>query len=175
MAMARYLIDQQAAPDGIGFMSHFTSGSLTAIDELKQIFDDFSQLGLPLQLTELDVDTGFDEQLQADYLRDVLILSFSHPAVEAVNLWGFWEGRHWRPNAALWRRNWQIKPAGHVWLDWVHKRWRTLASGYSNPTGTFEVKGFLGEYDITVVHNGKQKTETCRLTKESSTITVILD
>jgi len=175
LEMARYLIQQQAAPDGIGFMSHFTSGSLTAIDELKRVFDEFAQLGLPLQLTELDVDTGFDEQLQADYLRDVLIISFSHPAMEAINLWGFWQGRHWRPNAALWRENWKIKPAGQVWLDLVHKQWRTIANGTSDRKGRFETKGFLGAYDITVVHNKKSKTQEYTLTKNSSGITISIE
>ncbi|MFC1794007.1 endo-1,4-beta-xylanase [Planctomycetota bacterium] len=155
--------------------AHFTSGSLTAIDDLKRVYDEFAQLGVPLQLTELDVDTGFDEQLQADYLRDVLILSFSHPAIQAINLWGFWEGRHWRPNAALWRKNWQLKPAGQVWLDLVHKQWRTLASGLSDQTGRFETKGFLGEYKITVIHSKKSNTQEYILTKDSADITIALD
>ena len=139
------------------------------------MFDEFAQLGLPLQLTELDVDTGFDEQLQADYLRDVLIISFSHPAMEAVNLWGFWQGRHWRPNAALWRENWKIKPAGQVWLGLVHRQWRTMANGTSDQEGHFETKGFLGGYDITVVHNEKSKTQEYMLTKNSSGITITIE
>ena len=175
LAMVQYLQQQQAGPDGIGFMAHFTSGSLTAIVDLKRVYDEFAQLGVPLQLTELDVDTGFDEQLQADYLRDVLILSFSHPAMQAVNLWGFWEGRHWRPNAALWRKNWQLKPAGQVWLDLVYKQWRTLASGPCDQTGCFETKGFLGEYKITVIHSKKSKTQEYVLTKGSADITIALD
>ena len=122
------------------------------MDELKRVYDEFAQLGVPLQLTELDVDAGFDDHLQADYLRDVLILSFSHPAMQGINLWGFWEGRHWRPNAALWRKNWTIKPAGQVWLDWVHSQWRTRASGTTDHAGQFKTRGFLGEYTLTITH-----------------------
>lgn len=175
LAMVKYLQQQQAGLDGIGFMSHFTSGSLTGMGELNRVYDQFAQLGVPLQLTELDVDTGFDELLQADYLRDVLILSFSHPAVEAVNLWGFWEGRHWRPNAALWRKNWAIKPAGQVWLDLVHSQWHTRAKGTSDHTGRFETSGYFGEYTLTVAHENRRKTHVFALSKDSPVVTITLD
>lgn len=175
LAMVKTLQTHQAGPDGIGFMGHFTSGSLTGMDELTRVYDEFAQLGVPLQLTEFDVDTGFDELLQADYLRDVLILSFSHPAVEAVNLWGFWEGRHWRPNAALWRKNWDIKPAGQVWLDLIHSQWRTRAKGTSDLKGRFEASGFLGEYTLTVAHENRRKTHVFALSKNSPMVTITLD
>jgi outer membrane protein assembly factor BamB len=175
LAMIKYLQQQQAGPDGIGFMGHFTNGSLTGMDELKGVYDEFAQLGVPLQITELDVDTGFDEHLQADYLRDVLTLSFSHPAMEGINLWGFWEGRHWRPKAALWRKNWAIKPAGQVWLDLVHKQWRTRASGTTDPAGHFQTQGFFGEYTITVIHKDKRTTRRFALTRNTPNITITLD
>lgn len=37
-------------------------------------------------------------------------------------LWGFWAGDHWIPHAALFRRDWSIKPNGRVYQDLVfHK------------------------------------------------------
>ena len=65
----RYLIDRDAAPDGIGFMGHFDRLSLTPPEELLEVLDRFAKLIPRLQVTELDVDVGDDEQLQADYLR----------------------------------------------------------------------------------------------------------
>lgn len=174
LAMIETLKKQEALPDGIGFMGHFTGGSLTGMAQLKHIYDEFAKFGVPLQLTELDVDAGFDEQLQADYLRDVLILSFSHPAMEAINLWGFWEGRHWRPNAALWRRNWEIKPAGQVWMDWVHSQWRTTETGLSDSAGNFMTRGFFGEYEITVNRQNKRTTRSFVLHKDSPKVTISL-
>lgn len=74
--MIRFLVENEAAPDGIGFMGHFTEGTLRSIDGLKDVYDRFAKFGIPLQLTEFDIDTR-DEQLQADYLRDVMTITFT--------------------------------------------------------------------------------------------------
>jgi len=103
----RYLFENDAAPDGIGFMAHFKENSLRSIDGLREIYNRFAEFSVPLQLTEFDIDTT-DEQLQADYLRDVMTITFSHPSFSSIVMWGFWEGRHWRPNGALWRKDWSI-------------------------------------------------------------------
>jgi GH35 family endo-1,4-beta-xylanase len=172
--MAEFLLASGAPLDGIGFMGHFTSGSLTGIDELNRVLDRFARLGRPLQLTEFDVDVGFDQQLQADYLSDVMTLCFSHPAVEAVVMWGFWEGRHWKPNAALWRRDWSIKPAGQRWLDLVFDRWWTETEGTTDASGRVRIRGYLGDYEIKVHHAGRHQTLKVTLTREGIEIPVQL-
>src|SRR5438045_8528998 len=54
------------------------------------------------RITELDIDSN-DDKLQADYLRDFLPASFSHPNTNGLLMWGSWEPAHWRPNAAMYR------------------------------------------------------------------------
>ena len=88
------------------------------------VYDRFAKFGVPLQLTEFDIDTR-NEPLQAEYLRYVMTITFSHPSFNGIVTWGFWEGRHWRPNGALWRRDWSIKPAGKMWKELVFKTWWT--------------------------------------------------
>jgi GH35 family endo-1,4-beta-xylanase len=154
------LIAMGAKPDGIGFMGHFQSENLPHPEEVFARIASFEKFNCPMQLTEFDVECGPDEQLQADYLRDIMTVAFSHPSIEAVVMWGFWEGRHWRPSAALWRKDWSIKPAGETWLELVQNKWWTNADGVTNDNGAFQTKGFLGEYVVTVSHNGhvvKQK------------------
>lgn len=34
-------------------------------------------------------------------LQEVMTLYFSHPAVEGIILWGFWDGRIWKPEMPL--------------------------------------------------------------------------
>jgi GH35 family endo-1,4-beta-xylanase len=113
----RYLLDQGAPLHGIGLQSHFGM-DLTSPERLLRILDRFAAFELPLQVTEHDIDIT-DEALQADYTRDFLTVMFSHPAVDGVLTWGFWEGRHWKPNGAYFRRDWSIRPAGRVWQDLV--------------------------------------------------------
>ena len=137
-------------PDGLGFMVHFKASSLASPDTLLARLDRFAALVPRLKLTEMDVDAGADEALQADYLRDVLTVAFSHPAVEGVIMWGFWAGQHWRPDAALWRQDWSVKPAGQAWQDLVYGRWWTQTAGQTGADGTFSTPAFLGDYTVTV-------------------------
>lgn len=165
-AIAEYLKEQDVPLHGVGFMGHFTSGSLTGIDELYEVLDRFAGLGYSLQLTEFDVDVGFDQLLQAEYLRDVMTIAFSHPAMEGVVMWGFWEGRHWKPNAALWQRDWTLKPAGQAWLDLVFDQWWTETEGATNRDGHYRMRGFLGDYEIKVSLHGQEEIHTVTLGSE---------
>jgi len=169
----RTLVESKATPDGIGFMGHFKDSNLRPIDELKAIYDRFGKFGLPLQLTEFDIDTR-DEQLQAEYLRDVMTISFSHPSFNAIVMWGFWEGRHWRPNGAMWRKDWSIKPCGTMWKELVFKTWWTDRTGKTEATGTFTDRGFLGKYRVTVSEGGKRRVKEVTLTREDATVIVEL-
>ncbi len=166
--MIRYLFENDAAPDGIGFMGHFKENSLRPIDELWQTYDRFAKFGVPLQLTEFDIDTT-DEQLQADYLRDVMTITFSHPSFNAIVMWGFWEGRHWRPDAALWRKDWSIKPCGNMWKELVFERWWTDEQRTTDAGGACQVSGFLGDYEVIIEHAGRKITVEATLDKSGYT------
>ena len=146
----RYLNEQGQAPDMVGFMGHFGLTSLTPPEELLKVYDEFAEIAPRLQLSEFDVDAGDDEQLQADYFRDVMIASFSHPNFEAICQWGFWETLHWKPAAALWRKDWSLKPSGEVFVDLVAKQWWTNEELTTDDSGTCRLRGFLGDYKVTV-------------------------
>ena len=151
-AVIEDLVKLGQPPDGVGFMGHFRDGALAGPAEMKRTFDAYAALapgGLKLQLTELDYDT-LNRDLQADYFRDVLTLAFSHPAMDGVMQWGFWEPRHWRPDAALWQANWSLRPVGQVYRDLVLNAWRTDATAKTGPDGAATVRGFRGEYRIVV-------------------------
>ena len=143
------LIDLGAPPDGAGFMAHFRDGSLMGMDRMYEVFDAYADRGLKLQLTELDYD-GLNRELQADYFRDVLTLAFSHPAMDGIVQWGFWAKRHWRPESALWQENWSLRPAGVAYRDLVLRDWWTRAAVRTGADGTVTVRGFRGDYEVTV-------------------------
>lgn len=136
---------------GIGFQGHFSAG-LTDPKRIMEILDDFGQYGLPLHITEFDVET-LDEQAQAAYTRDILHAAFASPALEAFILWGWWEGDHWKPNAAMLRKDWSEKPNYRAWKDTIKRDWWTKAAGVTNSKGELSLRGFKGEYKVTV--NGK--------------------
>lgn len=170
----RFLIDHDATPDGIGFMGHFSAAALTSPEVLWERMDRFAAIIPNLQFTELDVGANGDEELQADYYRDVLITAFAHPAMEGAVMWGFWEGAHWFPERALWRKDWSEKPAAKAWIDQVFHQWWTDETLTTNSSGQANIRGFLGDYLVTVNADGKTLTLPVTLQRDGTAVTLTL-
>jgi endo-1,4-beta-xylanase len=167
-----YLKDNDAPIGGIGFQGHF-GGAVIPPARVLSCLDRFQTFGLPIAVTEFDIDTS-DEQMQADYTRDFLTALFSHPSVDSILIWGFWEGRHWKPEAAMYRKDWSIKPNGQVWQDLWYKQWWTNADGKTNAQGVYKTRGFLGDYSVTVTSGGKTQTVPVKLTKAGTLVSIQL-
>jgi endo-1,4-beta-xylanase len=161
-----------APVSGIGMQGHF-GAVLTDPVRVLAIYDDFSRHNMPLQITEFDIDTS-DEDAQADYTRDLLIASFSHPNIEAFTVWGWWEGDHWRPNGAMVRRDWTAKPNYHAWRKLIFSDWWTNETISSGATGEAKIRGFLGSYKVTVTAGGRAKSIDFNLTRNSGPLEVRL-
>lgn len=132
--------------DGLGNQGHFNSSFMPSPEELLRITTRFTAVAPKQVITEYDIATNGDEQLAADYLRDCLIACFSHEAYDGFLLWGFWEGSHWIPQAALWRKDWSAKPAGLAWEEWTTKRFHTRMTLTSDVQGKVAWRGFKGTY-----------------------------
>jgi GH35 family endo-1,4-beta-xylanase len=167
------LLAVKAPVQGIGIQGHFDE-NLTAIPRLFTILDRFAAFGLPIEITEFDINTS-DEALQGDYTRDFLTAMFSHPSIASILTWGFWEGRHWIPNGALWRRDWSARPAGAAWRDLIFKQWWTNAAGKTDASGALKMRGFLGDYEVEASADGKTARQTWTLKKESAPLVITLD
>ena len=159
------MLDSGAPIDGIGLQSHFDS-NLTPPSRVLELIDQFAAFGKDLQVTEFDVSVA-DEQVQADYTRDFLTICFSHPAMKGFMIWGFWEGAHWKPAAAMIRRNWSTKPNYDAWNDLIYRQWWTDTRGVTAGDGVFRTRGFLGDYDVEVTIDGVTKTYPLSLTSNT--------
>ena len=162
----KLLQDGGAPVQGIGIQGHF-SEDLTAIPRLIEILDRFATFGLPIQITEFDINT-YDEQLQADYTRDFLTAMFAHESTSGVLVWGFWEKRHWIPASAFYRADWSPRLAAKVWKELTQKKWWTESTTKTDAAGAVKVRGFLGDYDVTVFANGKTTSKTVTLTRDGT-------
>ncbi|MEO7766655.1 MAG: endo-1,4-beta-xylanase, partial [Ferruginibacter sp.] len=160
----KYLVESGAPIEGIGEQSHI-GGTPPAIDFILQKLDHFASFNLPIQISEFDV-TSDDEDFKARYLRDYFTMVFSHPSTIGIMQWGFWEGAHWLPAAALWDRDWNLRPAGKVFIELVSKTWSTHATGETARTGVYNIRGFNGEYEITATAKGKSVTRNYTLTSK---------
>ena len=161
----RYLVDNNAPITGIGLQSHFGE-NLTPMNTLYNLLDRYHSAfrELAIRATEFDINTK-DEQLQADYTRDFLILFFSHPATVGVQLWGFWAGQHWLPEAAMFTQDWQVKPNAEAWYQLIYQQWWNNFSGTTNDAGTFAERGFYGDYQVTVTEGETSKMFDITVTK----------
>ncbi len=166
------LKDSGAPIGGIGEQGHFAS-SPPGIPSVLATLDKFGSLGLPIQITEFDIDTD-DAGLQADFMRDFSIAVFSHPSVMGVMQWGFWEKAHWLPRAALWDKDWNLRPHGQVWTDLVFKTWWTTADGQTAKNGTYATRGFYGDYEITVSRGAAHKAVNFRLAPRQTALSVTM-
>ena len=94
----RALIDLLRAEhllDGIGVQGHaFATTANVPMSVHRAALDLLAETGLPLYVTELDIDGPTDATQLADYER-IFPLFWEHPAVAGVTLWGYRPGL-WR-------------------------------------------------------------------------------
>ena len=132
---------------GLGNQAHFDESYLPSPTEMLATTDRFAAI-VPRQIiTEFDVVTTADEELAADFTRDAMIATFSHQAYHGFMLWGFWEGSHWKPQAASWNRDWTIRPRGQAFVDLLTKQWHTEVTLRSDQNGKVTWRGFPGWYE----------------------------
>ena len=134
--------------DAIGVQGHIGRQPRDPAQVITDL-DLFRSAGLPVQITEFDLNSP-DEELQADYTRDFLIAVYSHPLVNGFTMWGFWEAAHWKPDAAMFKKDWTAKLNVAVWKELVTKQWRTAISMATGTEGMIRSRGHLGKYIVTV-------------------------
>lgn len=169
---AQELLNAGAPLGGLGMQGHF-GYPFTPPERMLEILNRMAELNLPIAITEHDVDTQ-DEELHAQFTRDFMTVAFSCPAVDKFLLWGFWERAHWRPNAALYTSDWQLKPAGEVFTTLVGQTWRTNLETKTNSDGVCQQRVFLGDYEITAELQGKRVQCYAPVRHDSTEITVVL-
>lgn len=172
LAFIKMLQANGAPLDGIGVQGHIGGQVRDPADVLRDL-DSLQTSGLPIQITEFDVETK-DEELQADYTRDFLIACYSHPGVSGFIQWGFWQGRHWKPDAAMFRTDWSEKPNARVWREWVLEKWRTHLDLTTDARGEAAARGHLGTYEVTVNAGTRVSKRTFRLAADGPEMNLVL-
>jgi len=172
-ALVEKLISANAPLHGIGFQGHM-SASLTSPETVLRIFDEFKDSSLEISITEYDA-VGVDEELAADYMRDILITVFSHKSVNSFIMWGFWDGTHWQNDAPIFRQDWSVKPSGAVFIDWVFHKWWTDVEGKTGENGEYIARAFYGDYVVDVEFDGQKKQALVEFSRDSKEIILYLD
>jgi hypothetical protein len=77
--------------------------------------------------------------------------------VTGFQMWGFWEGAHWLPRGAMYRRDFSEKPNGETFRRLVHEVWQSNVSGRTDDDGRVAARAFYGRYDVTVTWQGQTR------------------
>jgi GH35 family endo-1,4-beta-xylanase len=170
--IVRYLLDNSAPLQGIGLQSH-VGRAPWPIPGLLRMLDTLGAHGIPVEITEYDTMIE-NEALDAQFFNDFLTAIYSHPAVSGFLMWGFWDGSHWRSHAPIFRKDWTEKPSGQVYQQLILHDWRTDAEGDTAPDGTYQLRGFCGEYEITAKSGDKSLTVPAKLTKDGCRLSLVL-
>ena len=107
----QWLREQGTPPDYFAFHGHRPFELWADLRKIYEAFDAFQKMGVRIRLTEFGVSPygpiigpvrrgEWTPELQAEYYRLVFLTAFSHPAVDAINLWGI-EPRTWMRGAGL--------------------------------------------------------------------------
>lgn len=169
----KFLKEHGALIDAIGEQSHI-GGTPPGIDYIISKLDHFSELGLPIQISEFDI-TSDDDDFKARYMRDYMTALFSHPNTIGLVQWGFWGKQHWIPASALWDNDWNLKPQGKVFTNLIKNVWSTHEKGITGKDGKLQVRGFNGDYEIVIKKGNKEIKQQTNLTSNGEIITARLD
>jgi endo-1,4-beta-xylanase len=146
-AQIQDLIDNNAPVHGIGVQCHFSDSTIEPFSVYSRL-DSLAELGLPIWCTEYDF-VAEDVNVRADGLERFYRTAFSHPAVEGILAWGFWEDSLWRENCHIVNSDWSLNEAG-IRYKTLMDEWTTNDANATDSAGNVNFRGFHGTYNITL-------------------------
>ncbi len=160
--------------DKLGHQAHYHLANLISPEAFLKVADYYSEV-VPAQLvTEFDVRTNGDDQLAADFTRDMMTAVFSHPAFDGFLSWGFWEGKAHHGECMPWRKDWSARPCGQMLEELLGNTWRTRVNLAVSAEGAVGFRGFYGRYIVRHVSDGKTLEGELELTPSNLEATVRL-
>jgi GH35 family endo-1,4-beta-xylanase len=155
---------KRGAPLDIICMQGYFGMLMPTPERMLLTLDRFGRFGPMIRVSEFHMK-GDDEDLKCDFLRDILIVLYSHPKVDGFNTWLGMQS-FVNPDGSLTR-------LGQVYSDLVLKQWRTRASLTTDDKGTASVNGHLGRYRILVsTPDGRRGEQWLTLRKGSEELIV---
>ncbi len=169
--------------EGIGMQFHAFTGKDSEVQSagplydplrLIDIFDTYSDFGLPIHLSEVSIPSWSnepeDEEIQAELVERLVRLWFSRKNVEAAIWWNLVDGTAYgdenRFHAGLLRNDMTPKPAYRVLDRLINHEWHTEYETGNTDRVIFE--GFYGDYEITFTHYGKKYTRKAHLFRDTT-------
>jgi len=155
-------------------------------ENLYRHMDLYSNLGKPLQITEVTVPAYSwdpeDEEIQAEIIDHLYSIWFSHPNVEQIIYWNMVDGYAHAATpgdmstgenyfyGGLLRFDLSPKPAYYKVKELFEERWHTETESVTDENGSMSFRGFYGDYDVEIEIDGKTETRKISLSKKSDNL-----
>ncbi len=174
--LLRSLITKGVPIDIIGIQAHAQGDWYEPADVAERLAQ-YATLGKPIQITEFSVQThDFDDRTvplaigsksrkgqwtaesQAEFYREFYTVAFGTPQVEGIVTWGLDDERAWLPGIGLIDNAGEPKPAYRELGRLINQEWHTRLNGRTDAAGSFDLRGFFGDYEVTIkTKSGKTK------------------
>ncbi len=161
MTYLEYFENNNVDYDGIGLQTHRNNfNDMFPMEQVVELYAKIREIcDKKMKVTEFS-NAITDLTLQGGYTRDSLIAAFAEPNMEGFIFWGFWDGSNFDARSPFYDTEWNIKPAGKAYQDLVYNKWWTRdAKATTDAEGKATIRGFYGDYDVTVTANGKTITD----------------
>lgn len=191
------LLDMGVRIDGIGMQFHMfykqedEETATPAFYDPRRIFDVldcYEGFKKPIQITEVTIpaysEKPADEETQAEIVKNLYRMWFSHKAVESIVWWNLADGyayvrdsSDWNENiyyGGLLRHDLSPKPAWHIIRDLITKEWRTETTLFSGDSDQVRFRGFYGSYDVEVDCGGTKVNKKIALSNRDKVRDFIL-
>ena len=152
--------------------------------QLYKIMNRYAKLNKPIQVTEVTIpaysNSEEDEKIQAEIIKNLYSIWFSHENVEQIIYWNLVDGyAAFAPQGdmesgenyyygGLIHFDFTPKPSYYMVKNLFQNVWHTEKEIGTNDEGKAEFKGFYGKYDIEITVDGKTVTKEIDFSKKKS-------
>lgn len=166
-------LSRGAKIDSVGMQYHMFYNKDEAVSKsmpfydpewLFDVLDTYWQLQIPIHISEVTIpaysNTPEDEAIQAEIIRDLYRIWFSHPAMEGILYWNLIDGYAYgtaqgdmsagenRFHGGLLRFDGSPKPSYEVIRQLFHEEWHTDLELETDSNGEAGFRGFYGDYEV---------------------------
>jgi len=182
------LLLREVRLDGIGVQFHFWASAeqaparaerLLNRTHLTRCLDLYGRLGRPIHISEISIPSWGDGDLQAELVRHLYRLWFSHPAVDGIIWWnlpdgGAETGKENDMGMGLVTPAYDPKPAYRALDELINRTWSSQVAQPSGADGGVAARVFDGDYDLTVSGRGAPHRQRLRLDRRNPVHTITL-
>lgn len=155
---------------------------------LRKILNCYAGFGLKQQITEMTIpaysNDPEDEYVQAELMKNLYSIFFSHPNMEAIIYWNLVDGYAYVPEndpsadenayfGGILRHDLSEKPAYKMLYHLIHEEWHTEFT-QKLIGNKLNFRGFLGEYEAKITADGIEKTVCFKLGEGENIVKVKL-